>query len=236
VVFLAILHIICHGLRLAREVGTPFLKRLCDWSYDSVFTLLGYLIVITFFWFLNLAAVAFWQFLGHHSVSNRWAEITSQGILMAIIIVMVSALTIRILRKGIPWDRRAIYSGIVTIWAAGFVILASCESCYSMGLSVNRPLFQRTRNDVVQIGLTLGGATSAVSEAKLRLYKADGSNSQGLTLQDIGDGHYITYLRCSTLTTGNYRVTLEYPHTSLSSSFPLLQLKTEKTVGFLVVP
>jgi len=175
------------------------------------------------------------HFLVGHSISSRWAEILVQGPVVIVVFIIAFSGTRRMMSWIFSGSLGAALGAAAAIWLCTFAIYATAEGCFTMDLSVNKELFAQTQNDVIQIDLALGGATSTVADADLNLCRADNSKVETLTLQDMGGGRYVTYLRSSTLSTGNYRVELKYPQTSLTSSFPFLHSTTEKSVGFLVI-
>jgi hypothetical protein len=239
VVALAVVHILGRGLLLATDSvptgAVPRLESLCNWTYKSIFLLLIMLVVLAGFALTTLVMQAAVQFLRNHSISSRWAEIIVQTP-FALLFVLIGLAAGSVFGRWILSGRLGtVWGGIIAIWIALFAMCATAEGCRTLDLSVNKVVFAQTQNDVIQADLMLGGATSTVNEAELNLCKADDSKIEALALQDLGDGHYVTYLRSSTLPVGNYRVSLKYPHTSLTSSFPFLKSTTAKSVGFLVI-
>lgn len=231
-VALSAVHIVCRGITLTQSVPSNTLDSLCEWSYRSVFVLLGLLLFVTVGLLIELVAAWFRDLLVHHSISNRWAETIAQSIFFISVIAGILVGMSRLAKQSWISSREVIWSVAVYL----LIALVCAEACFTMNLGANKNLFQRTPSEIVQINLALGGATSAAGEGKLQLRRQDEAAIRELALQDIGHGQYAAYFQSADLPAGNYRVVWEYPHTSLTASFPFLRAKTEKSVGFLVVP
>jgi hypothetical protein len=239
VVTLAILHILVRGLLLAADsvpsLAAASLEKLSNWSYKSIFVLLAMVAGLACLALVTLVMQAAVHFLVGHSISSRWAEILVQGPVVVVVAVIAFYAWSRVTRWVLSGHVGAALGAGVAIWLSVFAIYATAEGCFTMNLNINKVFFVQAQNDIIQVDLALGGATSTVSDADLNLCRADNSKIESLALQALGGGHYVTYLRSSALSPGNYRVELKYPQTSLTSSFPFLRSTTEKSAGFLVI-
>ena len=214
-----VFHVIGQGVRLATDRWVAFLERFCNWTYSSEFVLLVMLLLITVDAQLKLTELGLRETLLLHLLSERWAEIISRG-------AFAIATTALFLSSGWWLGRRfstcAMLPVLFTVCGTLGLGYAAIENCYTLELKVNKQLFEQGRNDVVELDVRLGGATSAVNEAKLLLYKADGALIRNLTLHDLGGGHYLSYLQSSALL--------------LTPVFPFLRSRNEQWVGFVVIP
>jgi hypothetical protein len=116
------------------------------------------------------------------------------------------------------------------------IIALVIQTCYTAEISPVGSVFQRSRNDVIEVEMTLGGSSSALNLAQFKLTDSRGVPVGDLSPQDLGGGHYLFIIRSQNLQADRYQVTLEYPHSSLDSSFPFLHQRIVTRRWFLVTP
>jgi len=127
----------------------------------------------------------------------------------------------------------AIIAALLT-WC--FMWSLAVENCYTAEINLTGHVFQRSRGDLAELEVTLGGSTSDPNLVQIELTDSCGTPVRLLKPQDLGDGHYLSVLRAQDLECGNYRVTLEYPHLSFNSSFPFQHQQISARRSFLVIP
>ncbi|MGD0831235.1 MAG: hypothetical protein ABR907_09850 [Terracidiphilus sp.] len=252
---LATVHIFSRGLWLAFFSGpsaNPFmagmsraLDRSRKISYGAAFFLLFYVVVFLVFGALILLSAgvenALTSFLSLSLKSAGW---------IARILVIVILLSIWAYFNIKYWPRimRTLFDGrgqdaVSGVWAfivamllfivMWFIVI---QNCFTAEVNLPGKVFQRSRGDLIEVELKLGGATSAVNVAQLKLMDTNGAQLKTLSAQDLGDGNYLGILQSRDLPEGRYELALEYPHSSFDSSFPFLHRRIVVQRWFLATP
>lgn len=245
-VFLSVLHILSHGLSLMDEPG----GQAAPSGSSSILATLGYSTYAAVFiqWFIVLYMLALIPLLllsaglehlmGHimsTHVANWIARMLAVIVLMLLLVRMIlprlRPMLARLLESGT--NMRLIY--FLALFGFGLGWLSVIESCYTVSLSVDAKIIRHDQG--ATIAVSLGGATSSLNAARLQLTSEQGAVLQNLVLHEATEpGDYFCYIPAAALTPGVYRVTLQYPHTSLSSSFPYIRGATMRSQSFLVLP
>jgi hypothetical protein len=253
IVFLAIFHVVCRGIWLAgldRKKEWNFLSSLCSWAYDSIFLYLGVLafVAVPFILIYVLISGLSGILTSYLSISPTVALPMTSLVVLGLIGALCWRFGLRkwwkarkprlldfLWKKVLPWILRRGLRYLPTLLLPTFLYYVALESCYTVDLQLNTALCDRSRTDIVEVYVQLGGATAAPHEARLMLAASDGTFTENLALQELGEGHYVSYILSSKLTTGSYAVTLEYPHASLTWTAPFLRAYTKRNRGFLLV-
>lgn len=256
-VMLAVVHILCRGLWLAFfaqsgsdpvkvRVGS-WLGRYCMFTYYSAFCLLIYLLLFIFVVVAVMLRAGFEQLLVTHlSVSVRAAGLMSVGLYVLVVSVLGIWAYFRIMRylRRTDWNKilrilRELFPWLLPFATAGFLIgfmlPLTVQTCYAVGMTVAGQVFHRSRSDLIQVQVTLGGAASDVSLLRLRLGQPNGQPVSDLSVEDLGEGQYLATLRSEDLPIGRYHVVLEYPHSAFDFVFPFLHRRVTVQRWFLVV-
>jgi hypothetical protein len=260
-VFLAVVHILCRGLWLAfsiKPATSPlvtrigrFLDRWRQLTYDAAFILLFYLVFVLALEALMMGSAGLERALvSYFSLSMRAAGWTSR-IFVVLVFLALYFLGVRYARKymseigrddadAAPADEDSHAPAPWKIWTLGscvFIVMwfLAIEMCHRAEIDVAGKIFDRGRSDLIEVDLALGGATSAVNLAQLKLSDARGVTVQPLAPQGMGEGKYISILQSQTLSTGRYQVVLDYPHLVVDSSFPFFHRRINASRWFVVV-
>lgn len=251
---LAVCHILCHGLSLAfsSDAGShPLaiaashkLDQSRQMTYRAAFLLLPYLVFLIVLDFFLLISAGFEDTL----MSRLHLSMKAAGwVSRSLVTVVFLAVFLYIFFKLLPYLFSAKRSdqvggasrGILLFSATGGALTIMCmlavQTCYTANMNVAGQVFQRSRSDLIEVRLDLGGATSAVGLAQLTLADSRGTPLRSLTPQDLGEGHYVSTIQSRDLPDGRYQVTLEYPHLSVSSLFPFLHKHIVSQRWFLVM-
>ena len=252
---LALVHIFSRGLWLAFFSGTStnplmagmsrMLDRLRKISYDAAFFLLFYVVIfIALGGLILLSAGVEGALTSSLSVSIKSAGWIARGLVFVVGMLIWSYFNI----KYWPRIMHTLFDGQIQdmnsgIWAFLIAILlflvmyvVVIQNCFTAEVNLSGKVFQRSHRDLIEVELKLGGATSAVNLAQLRLSNSHGTPLQNLAPQNLGEGDYLGILQSQDLPEGLYQVTLEYPHSSFDSSYPFLHKRIVAQRWFLVTP
>jgi hypothetical protein len=250
----AIGHILARGLWLAFFSGpglnplmagiSSLLDRFRKITYDAAFFLLiyaGFLIVVGVL--VMISAGLEGALMSSLLLSLKVAGWISRGLVMVILFVSVFFAFLkwfpRLVDQMTNSDAKGAASGMVVFGVTGIVYslmwLLVIQTCYTAEMNLGSRVYERARNDVVEVDLTLGGSTSAVNLVQLKLADAQGKPISNLPTQDLGEGRYVSILQAHDLAVGRYQVTLDYPHLSLNSSFPFLHTRIAAQRWFVVI-
>lgn len=255
-VVLAVAHILLHGLSLAfpDPGGAPglqagaasFLNTMRDLTYKGAFFLLPFILFLVVLDVLMMVAAAleslmvFRFHMGLHTAG--WI---SRSIVILIFMTVFAIAFVKVGPRVFAWFEKVVESGAREV-AVGFFLIAAIafllmfmwvlaiQTCYTARIDVAGDVFQRSRNDQIEIHLDLGGATSAPHSALLQLEDAHGARLRTLDPQDMGDGHYVVVIQSHDLPEGRYQVTMNYPHLSMSSLFPFMHRQIVQHCWFMV--
>src|SRR5580658_6972035 len=251
----AIGHIMARGLWLAFFSGpnlnplmagiSNLLDRFRKITYDAAFYLLIYAVFLVALGVLiMLSAGLEGTLMSSFSLSLKAAGWISRGLVMVLIFVSVFLTWMKWFPRFITLMTRSegpgLASGLavfsVTGFAFTFMWLLVIQTCNTAEMTLGSRVFQRGRNDVIEVDLNLGGSTSAVNLVQLKLADAQGKQLSNVLTQDLGEGHYVSTLQARDLAAGRYQVTLDYPHSSVDSSFPFLHTRIAAQRWFMVIP
>ncbi len=246
----AIVHILSRGIWLILPIKTHqdsiltdiqnSLDRFCQNTYYAIFILAIYVAFLLFVSIFLVLGTVLEQFLLFLSLPLSIAGWIARGIVLFFILVLFLVFWKKISKK--LWSVsiqnpisvfKTVFISLAIFFVAWFITI---EAVYTMDLTVNEKIFDQTKGDIVEIYVTLGGSTSAVDVAKLGILDSHGTLINNLTMYSIGQGQYASYILPTTLPEGRYEVVLEYPHSSLSSSYPFISSENRKSQGFIVVP
>lgn len=113
--------------------------------------------------------------------------------------------------------------------------LGVLEFSYVANLRLERLVFSRASDPRIVVAVELGGATSDPGPAQVMLVRAGSSAPEPLALRRGRHGTYVSIVDTRTLTSGDYAVTLTYPHGALTPAFPFVRARISREVGFVVV-
>lgn len=255
-IVLAVAHILLHGLSLAfsdpagaqglKAGAAGVLNTMRDLTYKGAFFLLpfvAFLVVLDVLMMVaaGLESLLVYRFhLGLHTAGwlSRLAVMLVLLLLFAIIMVKVYPRLSSWLEKASESGARDFAGGLLVVGVIGilltFMWFLSIQTCCTARMNVAGDVFQRSRNDQIEIHMDLGGATSAPHSALLQLEDARGTRLRTLDPQDLGEGHYVVVVQSHDLAQGRYEVTLTYPHLSMSSLFPFLHWRIVQHRWFMV--
>lgn len=250
-VALAVCHILCYGLKLAFSSVTSedslvdgmrrWLDQLRQITYEATFLLLYFAgVQVVFFVLMIISAGLEGALVSDLSLSLKVAGWTSRllVVLAPLLIVLIysifklHSLAAKFL-KGDKVHRIALITAFVVFGAMSNLVI---QTCYTADLNVAGRIFQRSRRDLIEVEMTLGGSTSALNLVQFKLADSRGMPVTDLSPQDLGEGHYLSIIQSRDLQAGRYQVTLEYPHSSLDSSFPFLHKRIVTRRWFVVTP
>jgi hypothetical protein len=246
--------------RVRRQLG-----RLCDLNFRVIFSLLVYVgVYLALFPLSMMRAGIERKLVSSLSLSLRaagWISLCLYLLMLALLVLILalavfcwlgwfkvipriaSALAkdqIPELASRVRAFAKARIPDIVAFSAAAILTSAMSalviQTCYTAEIILAGSVFQRSRSDVIEVALTLGGSTSAANLARLRLADSRGMPLGDLSPQDLGKGHYISIIQSRDLQAGRYQVRFEYPHSSFDSSFPFLHRRVFEQRWFLVMP
>ena len=236
---LAVLHVLCRGIWFVFDEGPlkTAVHGMCTYTFNSSI-LLMVLLVLTIIASVPLAYIqvgteVFLMSSLHRS--HRLAIVIGTAVAVAPVLLLaylsrkrLSVVAQRLAEVDIGWY----FLLVIPAVAFGYLVM---QGCYTIDLRTNTVLCDKDRDDIVVIYVTLGGATSSAADAKLKLLNSSGTLTRNLDLQDLSEGHYVAQVLSSTLPTGSYRVSLEYPQTSFDVFFPFIHSKAQKSAGFVVI-
>lgn len=255
-IVLAVAHILLHGLSLAfpdpgggqglKADAAGLLNTLRDLTYKGAFTLLPFVVFLVVLDVLimvaaGLESVLVYRFhLGLHTAG--WL---SRLAVMLILLLLLAIVMVKVYPRLSSWfetvgtlSPRDVAVGFFLVAAIAFLLtfmwFLAIQTCYTARMNVAGDVFQRSRNDQIEIHMDLGGATSAPHTAVLQLDDARGARLRTLDPEDLGDGHYVVVIQSRDLAEGRYQVTLTYPHLSMSSLFPFMHRQIVQHRWFLV--
>jgi hypothetical protein len=253
-IVLAVAHILCHGLALAFSTNADShplviaasnkLDQLRRITYRAAFLLLPYLgLLIALDICLLISAGLENTLVSRFHLSMKAAGWTSRSLVTAAFLVTFLYGFYKLLpylfsekkssRIGGAAHGFFLFSGTGALLTMMGVLVV--QTCFTANMNVAGQVFQKSRNDLIEVRLDLGGATSAVALAQLTLADSRGTPLRSLSPQDLGEGHYISTIQSRDLPDGRYQVTLEYPHLSVSSLFPFLHKHIVSQRWFLVM-
>jgi hypothetical protein len=190
---------------------------------------------------LVLLSAGLEQFLARF-LAARWAGWVSR-VSVSIMLMVVLWLLWRRISKKIDRERLADWLAqnqnafavfLVSFFGFLFSWLLVLEFCNTVTLAVDTRVLRRDQGATITV--ELGGATSDPREASLQLTDEKGSLIRPLAFREINEGSYLAYLSPGSLPAGFYHVILQYPHTSMTTSFPYIQRTTKHSQAFLVPP
>jgi len=250
---LAVIHIASRGLWLAATVDSADLQVLreqlsttCEQSFVSVFdtmkTALGMLAI-----YPMLLAIVLVQ-RGFHSLFSI------QSVLGGVVVYVFSFFVVVIIEgslKSIPLPSifqekrkrvlRFISGAMEPLGRLDVLAIFMIFSglffwfTYTANFKLNHETIYRSKSDVLEISIDLGGMTSDIKKAELMLIDAAGQKRQIKPRQDIGDGRYLSHLYSSSLSPGMYTVEFEYPWWSVSSVYPFINTRIRDKKRFVVL-
>ena len=238
----ASLHILCRGIWLA--VTDVQLRRsvdaICLFTFNATIVLVVFLTLGAFFvplLYLKLVAVSLlMSHLGSsYNAANWLGTIAITALTSVLLIVLIKSVRERLgkyLKSFAPASLLPYVLALIAAVLLGFIVL---EGCYTLELKTNAVVYRKERSDVIEIYVTLGGATSSVSDARLKLISSSGSSVENLPLIDVGEGRYVACIFSPKLSQGAYQLSLYYPHSSLGLFYPFFRSSSQKSVGFIVV-
>jgi hypothetical protein len=251
----AIGHILARGLWLAFFSGSnlnpvmagisSLLDRFRRIMYDAAFYLLiyaGLLIVIGVL--IMISAGLEGTLMSTFSLSLIAAGWISRGLVIVILFVSMILAFLkwfpRLIEQITRNEAQRLASGMAVFSVTGFVFsfmwFLAIQTCYTAEMNLGTRVYERCRNDLIEVDLALGGSTSAVNLVQLKLADARGTLINNLSPQDLGEGRYLSIVQSHDLAPGRYQVTLDYPHSSLNSSFPFLRTRIAAQRWFVVIP
>lgn len=245
-VTLSVVHVLCHGLSLMDEPAgnaaqsvppSGTLTALRYWTYVGVFVQWSIVLMMLVLVPLVLLSAGLEQIMAHFMPARlaSWVARMLVSILLGVAAYKtVLRLAPRFIRLFQVYGFAAmILPALLFCFSVSWV--AVIESCYTVSLSTDARVLRHDQG--VTVTVALGGATSALSQARLELVNEKGAVLQTLALHEATEpGDYFSYIAATALAPGSYRVTLEYPHSSLSSAFPFIHGTILRSQAFLVLP
>ncbi len=250
---LAVIHILCRGLWLAffAQAGSDAVKgvgSLLDglrrFTYDTAFCLLIYLPLVGFLGIASMIRAGFEHLLiTHHSFSVRGAGWMGYGLILIIIGTPVFLVLVRSLRfvseGGASRIPQEFFSWVLPFCMAGLLLTVmwflTIQTCYAAGMNVAGQVFHRSRSDLIEVHVTLGGAASDLRLLRLRPDQTKDRPAGNLSVEELGEGQYLATIRADDLPLGRYHVELDYPHSAFDLTFPFLHRHIVVERWFLVV-
>ena len=252
----AVGHIVCHGVLLAfppaptpasgqtpapaAGTGRGTLEQLRDLTYKAAFMLLPLMAALAVLDVMMMVAAEFESLLVFKlHFSMHAAGWTSRSLIfvgmMGLFVVGYPLLLSKIEGMSDAEGFARIMGGFaLTMMVMVFMWLVVIQTCYTATMKVSGQVFQSSRNDLIEVHINLGGATSAEPLAVLELLDARGHVVRNLQPQDVGEGHYICTIHSHDLPDGRYEISLTYPHLSVSSIFPFLHRHIVQERWFVV--
>jgi hypothetical protein len=119
----------------------------------------------------------------------------------------------------------------LTIFVFFLVLIWTLSTCFTLDISLNKDIFDRSQNEKIEIYIKLGGATSDIDKVNVMLFDSLNNPINDKIIMHYRDsGEYFTYIDSSKLSSGYYKVTLTY------SESPVLKRPFSATPeGFFVV-
>jgi hypothetical protein len=246
VILMAIAHIFSRGIWLILSNDSKYrtiLGSYCKTQYDIAILFLIYmgagLFLGIFYDVVYLGVVKLfvsWSIPFAEWITSLLILIINFLILYIFIHIIVFSPSISIVFSDLEEYYKERLKAISLSLVVFFVLyLITIEACYTMDLTVNGKIFDRTRGDIIEVYVGLGGATSDANVTKLKLLDSSGTLINNLPMYFIGQGQYASYIQSSTLLGGRYEVALEYPSRLLSSSYPFVGSKSRESLGFVVI-
>ena len=256
ILLLAVVHIGSRGLWLAAKalsapVSAGLLARfdaICKETFGAVFFItlfsIGYLLMVPF----AGISVLIQQFIHDlFSIKSWWGGFLALVLVMFVVVTLPMILVVLTTRNRV----RRLYSNFPRIFSqfswlfrpAGQVSLIAFllatllfrTLTYSAELTLDVQTIRISKNDALEISMTLGGLTSERDKAIVRLLDDSGRPGQTLDFFDLGDGHYLSHVYASSLSAGRYTVELYYPKVNIRHDFPFISRKIRETRRFVVV-
>lgn len=236
-------HILCRGIWLTvkeEQLKTP-LNTICLFTFNATILLVVLLLFGSFLagptMYLQLWVVTIvMSHLGwSYNVANGLGAAAATVLLLVFLKLLIKSVGKRFgkhLRRIKPAYLSLYALVVIGSLLLGFIVL---EGCYTLDLKTNAAVYRQERGDVIEIYVTLGGATSSVSDAKLKLTSSSSSSEEDLPVIDVGEGRYVAYIFSSKLSQGAYKLSLDYPHASLGLFYPFIQFRAHKSLGFIVI-
>ena len=220
----------------ATDLGRVF-NQLCRTSFQSIFDLsrsmLFPILAIPTILLSGLLDQVLASISSLSSTATSWISGVSA-------IALVSALVFFLMRRFLSRFRnQPRLSRFASLLMSAFVFSLTWNvvlvSCHTLNLELDKEIYSQSQDDIIEIHVTLGGATSSEDVIDLKLLDSNGTEMDGPSMHMIRQGHYASYVSTSTLSEGRYQVVLRYPHTSFSLSYPYFGSEIRQSQWFVVI-
>ncbi len=124
---------------------------------------------------------------------------------------------------------------------------------YTLDLSLNKRILYKFEDKYIEVNVRLGGATSSVRDAAIKIFDDSGrpicsliwnppgseylnqfEKPERRQLKGMGNGQYVSLVPVGEFRRGVYEVKLEYSHASLNMDYPFMHLITKRIEKFIV--
>lgn len=234
-----------NDLATKREKLVNDIERLsgkCNKTFKSFFAISSY--AFSSLWLypiILLSCTIQILFHGWLNIESNWLG----GILLFIImIILVIALLIlfiliaKLFEIHFPTGR-----SIMELWKKNFNALFLFLFIFTIlshltkttFFEVNNNVFSKSKNELVEINIELGGSTSKLENLSVKLIDPSKNVLKVENLERIQGGNYLALITCDTLLSGTYYIDFEYKGFNISYNYPLISRNIRNRKGFVVV-
>ncbi|MEI9808204.1 MAG: hypothetical protein WDO16_10175 [Bacteroidota bacterium] len=105
---------------------------------------------------------------------------------------------------------------------------------FKVEISANNNIYQKAKQDIVEIKIKLGGSASNVKDASVFLVSQKNDTTYLKDFVKIKESDYITFINSSVLDSGNYTLHLHYKHAHLNKEPPFIKNTIKESAAFIV--